>query len=629
MRTRFPRIAFALGLAGLGLLVPPASAEPRVTVESSVVDAGVASIGLKVTALPPAVAPSAIRSTVTVSGKPVPSTTTDAASRTDRPAGTKTLVIAVDSSQSMVGGRLFTAKLGARELVEQLSADVRVGVVGFGYRSEIKLQPTTDHAAVIRAINGLRPSGGTALYDAIVDACSMLTDLGDRRVLVFTDGDDSTSRNSLERAVTSIRDAAARIDSVQLGEIPTVRTILERFADPEGGSLLRIEDRAQLLDVYKDDLAATEATIKVNFRIPEGVENPKVKIVVQIGDAAVTVFRTLGVTQDAQTGSGTNAMEPWVLVALAVVFGLSLLIFLLLVSAGSDRSRRRRIEQVLAIRAEIRGLEQELAKGETTALEALEDLVRPVLRYRNLDQRLTLELDGAGLNFSPEQWILVRTAAVFATFTAFTVVGGLVFGFAGGLLGYIAPKVFINRRRRGRAAAFEAGLPDALLIMASTLRSGFSLEQSIVSSADQSEGPVATQLRRALQEVRLGLPLETALSRVAERMSSSDFSWVVAALQIQRKSGGNLSELLTTAAGTVRERGEIRREVQSLTAEGRISANVLMALPFGILLYMLAVQPEYIAPLWTTAIGRLLSGLGIVMLGLGWFSMKQVTRVEV
>ena len=120
-----------------------------------------------------------------------------------------------------------------------------------------------------------------------------------------------------------------------------------------------------------------------------------------------------------------------------------------------------------------------------------------------------------------------------------------------------------------------------------------------------------------------------ALTRVAERVDSPDFAWVVNALRIQRRSGGNLAELLSTAARTVRERGQLKREVLALTAEGRLSAYVLIGLPVGLFAFLGLTQPEYIAPLWSTSLGIMLSIVGLAMLAIGWFIMSRMVKVKV
>jgi tight adherence protein B len=141
--------------------------------------------------------------------------------------------------------------------------------------------------------------------------------------------------------------------------------------------------------------------------------------------------------------------------------------------------------------------------------------------------------------------------------------------------------------------------------------------------------PMSTELNRALVEARLGVPIEDALDGVADRMASKDFAWVIMAIRIQRQVGGNLAELLTTVAATLRERERLRRQVHALSAEGRLSAWILGALPIGFALYLIVARGSYLQPLWSDPLGWSLLLLGAVLMVGGAMWLRKVVRVEV
>ncbi|MEQ4500960.1 type II secretion system F family protein, partial [Nocardioides kribbensis] len=141
--------------------------------------------------------------------------------------------------------------------------------------------------------------------------------------------------------------------------------------------------------------------------------------------------------------------------------------------------------------------------------------------------------------------------------------------------------------------------------------------------------PVASEFRRVLVEVRLGVSLEEALESVAERFESKDFEWVVMAIRIQRQVGGNLAELLDTVAGTMREREYMRRQVAALAAEGKLSAWVLGLLPPLFLVYLVLTNGDYVKPMFTEPLGWLMLGGAGLILGLGVFWMSRLIKVEV
>ncbi len=144
--------------------------------------------------------------------------------------------------------------------------------------------------------------------------------------------------------------------------------------------------------------------------------------------------------------------------------------------------------------------------------------------------------------------------------------------------------------------------------MAGSLQAGLSLSQGIDTVVREGADPIAGEFRRALVETRLGVQIEDALESVAARMESADFKWTVMAIRIQREVGGNLAELLLSVAGTLREREYLRRQVKALSAEGRFSAYILLALPPAVLLYMSFANKSYLHPLISTPVGWFMLG---------------------
>ena len=145
----------------------------------------------------------------------------------------------------------------------------------------------------------------------------------------------------------------------------------------------------------------------------------------------------------------------------------------------------------------------------------------------------------------------------------------------------------------------------------------------------ESSGPMAVELNKAIVEARLGVPIEDALDTVARRMDSVDFEWVVMAIRIQREVGGNLAEVLNNVAATMRERERLRRQVDVLSAEGRLSAVILGALPLLFVVYLILVRPEYIGVLVTNPLGIAMIVVGVILLIAGAFWLRKVVTVEV
>ncbi len=233
------------------------------------------------------------------------------------------------------------------------------------------------------------------------------------------------------------------------------------------------------------------------------------------------------------------------------------------------------------------------------------------------------------------EWYVLRAFAVAAGVFGGVVLlhGALVLGVLGGLLGgavgYVLPGVVLKVLASRRAKRFERQLPDVLTLLASSLATGFSLPQAIDAIVRDAAEPAAKEFSRALAETRIGADLEDSLDRLAQRMDSDNLRWTTMAIRIQRQVGGNLAETLRTTATTLRSRESLQREVSALSAEGRLSAYILIALPVGVFFFMLKANREYVSLLWTNPIGWLMSAGGLVALGVGVVWMKRVVKVEV
>jgi tight adherence protein B len=179
-----------------------------------------------------------------------------------------------------------------------------------------------------------------------------------------------------------------------------------------------------------------------------------------------------------------------------------------------------------------------------------------------------------------------------------------------------------------RERLFTEQLPDGLQLVIGSLRSGFSLSQALESLVRESPEPLAAEFGRAVAEHRLGADLSDALDRMAARVGSEDLNWAVMAVRIQRDVGGNLAEVLQTSVDTMRERDRMRRQVRSLTAEGRLSAWVLVCVPVVIGVFMGVFRRAYLAPLFTDPRGIVMLIVGVALFAIGIFWMTRLVKVE-
>jgi tight adherence protein B len=193
----------------------------------------------------------------------------------------------------------------------------------------------------------------------------------------------------------------------------------------------------------------------------------------------------------------------------------------------------------------------------------------------------------------------------------------------------LVPIAALLRLRENRRTSFERMLPDTLQLLAGSMRAGFSFIQGLETVANETTDPMRRELQRVFTEARLGRPIEDALGDVADRMGSQDLAWAVMAIRIQREVGGNLAQLLDTVADTMTKRERLRREIRTLTAEGRFSAIVVSLFPplFGLFLWV--TQPDYMNRLFDESIGVLAVIVAVGLTVVGWFWMRRIVDIEV
>jgi tight adherence protein B len=249
----------------------------------------------------------------------------------------------------------------------------------------------------------------------------------------------------------------------------------------------------------------------------------------------------------------------------------------------------------------------------------------------SLDERgsLLTKLERARLPVRPGEFVVIVVAGGIALGALAAAIGGRWFI---GLLGFaLAPLIgnaYLEHRIRKRKKRFEAQFPDALTLIASSLPAGHTFLRAIQMMCEESPPPLSEEFARVVNETQLGGPLVEALDRMAARIDVRDVAWVVQAIRIQQQVGGKLADLLHTLADFIRAREEVRREVDVLTAEGRISAWVLGALPVFLLVAISAMNPSYMDPMFRGWGYVWLAGCA-VMVTMGTVVINRMVKLDV
>jgi len=196
------------------------------------------------------------------------------------------------------------------------------------------------------------------------------------------------------------------------------------------------------------------------------------------------------------------------------------------------------------------------------------------------------------------------------------------------VLGAAIPILYVKFKAGMRIKAFDNQLPDLLITIAASLKAGHSFRHAIQAVVDEGAQPTAKEFSRVLSETQLGRPMDQALSDMAERVGSKNLTFVINAVTIQRQVGGSLAGLFDMVAETVRQRQQFARKVRGLTAMGRMSAYVLVGLPFFIALAVTVMNPTYMSPLYHSATGHLLLALSLGMMAIGSVILKKMVAFK-
>lgn len=244
--------------------------------------------------------------------------------------------------------------------------------------------------------------------------------------------------------------------------------------------------------------------------------------------------------------------------------------------------------------------------------------------------RLDLMMVRAGLPLLGSEFLAISAGLslfVFIIFAlaAFNPVTGLLAAF----LFLAADFVFVQRRVSRRLNSFQRQLADCLSLVANSLRAGFSFLQTMEIISREMEPPMSTEFERVMRDTSLGKSLDEALHDMDERVGSADFSLVVTAVLIQQQVGGNLATILDTIRETISERIRLRREIGTLTAQGRATGMILACIPVALAIFFYTLAPSFIQPLITTTIGHIAIGAAIILEIIGFIIIHKIVDIKI
>lgn len=347
--------------------------------------------------------------------------------------------------------------------------------------------------------------------------------------------------------------------------------------------------------------------------------------VVSVGTFAALVF---GAVPALAAESGSSGGDSKLIVVSAVAGGVALFLLIVVLfgpNSAVERDLRGRLGAYIDADTERRGVFSRIP-----LLRRFVSQAESIAEERGLLTSIERALAQANLPLRAGEAIAAAMAAailVGALSWAFTQTP--VWGLIGAAITVLAAGAAVQSIANRDHSRFEKQLPDTLNLISTSLRAGYSLLQAVEAVAQEAPEPTAREFSRAVTETRLGRSPSDALSDVADRMQSTDFEWAVLAIGIQRDVGGNLAEVLQTAAETMVQRNRLRREMKALSAEGRISAIVLGSLPIGLFMFMWTTNRSYLQPLLDSTGGIIAMVGAVVLLLTGIYWLTRIVKIEI
>jgi tight adherence protein B len=464
------------------------------------------------------------------------------------------------------------------------------------------------------------------------------SETGNSSIVVLSDGDDTASAAGPADVALELNAGSTALYAVAIESPDTDLVALEDTVDLVGGHFLATTDIGQLESLYTDIAGRLANRYRLRFAPAQQGERTVVVSVAagsSVTTARVTVGR--GVGKPPQPGAIDGEPPPVINVDDQPVLGAVVVPAvgrfagptMLGVGLGSTFAALAIVGLILVrptgqVRLDTAVGVDRLGGISTRLGEAADDLISRHDRGSRIDARL----EAADVNLRPGEfvlaWLLATVAVSLTSLVLFGLSAGLLVAAASVAAGFLFLRVRANRRR----SRFADQLTDTLGIIAGSLRSGQSLPMSIELVAGEAPSPTAEEFHRIAFEVRVGRDMTESIRDAARRTASPDLEWVAQAVDINRELGGDLSEVMDNVAATIRERRTVARQIDALSAEGRATAWLLLAMPIILFLFSWWRTPDSVATFVTEPIGRLLLIVAVLGMTVGHFWIRHLVRLK-
>jgi len=309
------------------------------------------------------------------------------------------------------------------------------------------------------------------------------------------------------------------------------------------------------------------------------------------------------------------------------VIGILLVVGIFVTSSSESRMVEERLGRFLN--------EDQVQKKETTrdsSSSLISDWVNKKVEKSSWGDKLSRNLARADMKLKPGEFVAFVTIVTISLGGLLWFIGGqnIISLLIGAGIGIVLPNIYLNSQKSKRLIKFDEQLPDMINLMVNGLRAGYSTMQAMEAISKELPPPICDEFRRVVQEMQIGVTMERALDNLVRRIPSADLDFVITAINVQREVGGNLAEILDIISHTIRERIRIKGEIRVMTAQVIYSGRILALVPFFIVVILWFINQEYMMEFVNNpTCGGMAAGVGITMIGIGYFIMTRIADIEV
>lgn len=512
------------------------------------------------------------------------------------------IFIAVDNSAELSQTQFLGAQQAALDFVTALPDSTQVGVISFGSFPQVTQLTTADREATARAISNLvQEDGESQLFSGIGLAAESFnpSSTASRSVVVITDGRDGSSAQSIEsgnRAALTNRVTISVIDSAS-----------GKGTDVGRQSVLKQLSGSRTVAFASDKTAVTALADQIRV---QGIRSAPGQLALEAPDSGPA---------SSILSSNLVLMVGGLLVAGAIFLGAMQLL--------GPKDVKVNLTGIPLPSKKDKKAKRELKSPVAGIATKLTDLADKKLQGSEKGSRMQGWLERAAINLRSGEFLVLAGLVSLIVAGAVGLMWGKFLAPLGLLIGAFGTRFVVNFKANKRSRKFGDQLSDTLQLLSSSMRAGQGFMQALDAVSKESESPTSEEFRRVVVETRLGRDLVESMKALSERIRCVDMEWVIPAIEINRDIGGDLAEVLEQVGATIRDRADLRRQVKTLSAEGRLSAFVLIAMPFGLGAFINTSNPEYVGVLFA-GFGLYLCGIASVLMLIGSIWLFNICKIE-